>query len=139
MPHVEENPLVFFRVQDDGSQTQYCKHSGILSRNQSRASFDPRVPETLESIQDHPDWASREPSAYISVYSDETTAFGEARRRLTIEHEDVVWRSTLDKGTRWFSTETSDAWLIDTVSGCLRKLGTTVNTNGYSYTESLTV
>ena len=89
MPCFEENPLVFFRVQDDRSQTQYYKHSGILSRNQSHASFDPRVPETLESIQDHLDWASREPSAYNSVYSDETTAFEEAKRRLANGHEDV--------------------------------------------------
>jgi hypothetical protein len=90
MPYFEQNPLIFFRVQDDGSQTHYYKHSGILSRNQSHASFDPRVPETLESIQDHLDWASREPSAYISVYSDKTTAFVEARRRLANGHKDVV-------------------------------------------------
>jgi hypothetical protein len=90
MPYFEENPLVFFRVQDNGSQAQYCKHTGILSRNQSHASFDPCLPETQQSIQNHLDWASREPSAFISVYSDLTTAFEEAGRRLVNGHEDVV-------------------------------------------------
>ncbi|KAH0359360.1 hypothetical protein KCU65_g10007, partial [Aureobasidium melanogenum] len=66
MPYFGETPLVFFRVQDDGPQAQYCKHTGMLSRNQSHASFDPCLPETQQSIQNHLDWASREPSAFIS-------------------------------------------------------------------------
>ena len=70
MPYLRRNPTVFFRVQDEYSQAQYCEHRGILSKNQSYASFDPRLSKTRQTIQDHLDWASRKSSAFISVYSD---------------------------------------------------------------------
>jgi hypothetical protein len=100
MSYLEGNPSVFFRVQDKDSQAQYHEHSGILSRNQSNASFDPQLSRTRQMIQDHLDWASREPSVYISVYSDWTTAFRDARRRLASGYQDVV------------------IWKIDTRRGC---------------------
>jgi hypothetical protein len=66
------------------------QHQGILSENQSNASFDPRLSKTRETIQDHLDWASRKSSAFISVYSDWATANREARHRLANGHKNVV-------------------------------------------------
>jgi hypothetical protein len=101
MHYFARNPTVFFRVQDEYSQAQYRKHKGILSRNQSNASFDPRFFKTKQNIQDHLDWASRKPSAYISVYSDWSTANREATRRLADGHRDVViWKIDTRKGHR---------------------------------------
>lgn len=45
--------------------------------------------------------------------------------------------SILEAGTRQLNTGISDAWLPDTKLGYLGKLGTTANTNGCFYTESL--
>jgi hypothetical protein len=101
MPYLGRNPTVFFRVQDEYSQAQYCEHRGILSKNQSHASFDPRLSKTRQTIQDHLDWASRKSSAFISVYSDWATANREARRRLADGHENVViWKIDTRKGHR---------------------------------------
>jgi hypothetical protein len=99
MPYLGGNPTVFFRVQDEYSQAQYREHRGILSKNQSNASFDPRLSKTRQTIQDHLDWASRKSSAFISVYSDWATANREARRRLADGHESVViWKINTRKG-----------------------------------------
>jgi hypothetical protein len=99
MSYLEGNPSVFFRVQDKDSQAQYHEHSGIISRNQSNASFDPQLSRTRQMIQDHLDWASREPSVYISVYSDWTTALRDARRRLASGYQDVViWKIDARRG-----------------------------------------
>jgi hypothetical protein len=100
MPYLGGNLSVFFRVQDEYSQAQYHEHGGILSRNQSNASFDPQLSSTRQMILDHLDWASREPSVFISVYSDWTTALRNARRRLAGGYQDVV------------------IWKIDTRRGC---------------------
>jgi hypothetical protein len=40
-----------------------------------------------------------------------------------------------EKGSLRLSTGTSGFWLSDVESGCLIKLGTTVNTNGFFYTK----
>jgi hypothetical protein len=99
MSYLGRNPSVFFRVEDDCSQAQRFEHAGILSRNQSNASFHTRLSRTRQSIRDHLDWASREPSVFISVYSDWTTALREARRRLADGHENVViWKIDTQKG-----------------------------------------
>jgi hypothetical protein len=99
MPYLGRNPTVFFRVQDEYSQAQYCEHRGILSKDQSSASFDPRLSKTRQTIRDHLDWASRKSSLFISVYSDWATANREARRRLADGHEDVaIWRIDTRKG-----------------------------------------
>jgi hypothetical protein len=100
MSYPEENPSVFYRVQDKGSQARYHEHSGILSRNQSNASFDPQLSSTRQAILHHLNWASEEPSVYISVYSDWTKALRDARRRLASGYQDVV------------------IWKIDTRRGC---------------------
>lgn len=99
MSYFEEVPSVFFRVQDKYSQAQHREHSGILSRNQSNASFDPYSGETRQAIQDHLDWANRMPSAFISVYSDWTTAYRDARRRVDNGYQDVViWKIDTREG-----------------------------------------
>jgi hypothetical protein len=99
MAYFEECPSVFFRVQDEYSQAQYCEHSGILSKNQSNASFDPCLPETRQSLRDHLDWANKKPSPFISVYSDQATALRDARRRLADGYEDVViWEIDTRRG-----------------------------------------
>jgi hypothetical protein len=99
MPYLGTSPTVFFRVQDEYSQAQYCEHRGILSKNQSNASFDPRLSKTRRTIQDHLDWASRKSSTFISVYSDWATANREARRRLADGHANVIiWKIDTQKG-----------------------------------------
>jgi hypothetical protein len=101
MPYLGRNPTVFFRVQDEYSQAQYCEHRGILSKNQSNASFNPRLSKTRQTIQDHLNWASRKSSTFISVYSDWATANREARRRLADGHANVViWKIDTLKGHR---------------------------------------
>jgi hypothetical protein len=101
MLYLGRNPTGFFRVQDEYSQAQHCEHRGILSKNQSNASFDPLLSKTRQTIQDHLDWASRKSSTFISVYSDWATANREARRRLADDHENVViWKIDTRKGHR---------------------------------------
>jgi hypothetical protein len=92
-------PSIFFRVQDEYSRAQYHQHEGILSENQSTASFDPHSYVTQRRIQSHLDWSSRNPSAFISVYSEWEPALKEARRRLADRREDVViWKIDTRKG-----------------------------------------
>ncbi|KAL2026870.1 hypothetical protein VTO58DRAFT_102851 [Aureobasidium pullulans] len=100
MSYFGKAPSVFFRVQDEYSQAQHREHDGIISRNQSEnASFDPHSGETRQAIQDHLDWASREPSAFISVYSDWTTAYNYAKRRVADGYQDVIiWKIDTREG-----------------------------------------
>jgi hypothetical protein len=99
MAYHGRTPSVFFRVQDEYSRAQHHEHRGILSANQSNASFDTRLRKTRRTIQDHLDWSSKKPSPYVSVYSDWETALREARRRLADGHEEVViWKIDTRKG-----------------------------------------
>lgn len=79
-------PTTFYRVVDEFSQTRVAGYGLLAADSRSFITFEPRNNTkrrlSLEmELHNHLNWANREPTVFISVYSDQDTAWAEARRR----------------------------------------------------------
>lgn len=83
-------PTKFFRVESESSCVRRREGRGIVAQKKSALKFSWDCPEILEMVENHLDWQSKIPSAFISVYSEMDRARQEADRRVETGHNDVV-------------------------------------------------
>ena len=88
-------PRKYWRVQDEHSQSRYDERWGMLAGDpHSSIDFNPRGWEEedvfINELENHLDWGNREPTVFISVYTDEDRAYEEAERRMERGRQQVV-------------------------------------------------
>ena len=85
---------VFYRVQDDSSATQFDDEDGFIAGDEDYLEMYPRsragILELSKVLAKHLDWSDRDPSPFISAYSDKTTAYNNAESRVLDGHTNVV-------------------------------------------------
>jgi hypothetical protein len=81
-------PDKFYRVFNDSSQSQYDDEYGFVAANSSLClrMFSPRSEQQedkiIRALHEHLDWANRDTTPFISVYSSKSAAFACANGQL---------------------------------------------------------
>ncbi|KAI3326495.1 hypothetical protein HD806DRAFT_487438 [Xylariaceae sp. AK1471] len=106
---VMPNHRTFYRVEDEDSRAR-TTNSGIKAAGKAQVNFRSKSPELREHVKRHMDWSDRNPSPFISAYSNKKAAYDEAERRKAGKesyhhHRDSyraksVWQSTVSQCTQ---------------------------------------
>lgn len=84
-------PRKFWRVEDSRSRACYVEGEGILAEDTyARVGFEVRGAALRGHLARHLDWSNTRATPFVSVYSDEGTAWWEAERRFDAGKRDVV-------------------------------------------------
>lgn len=83
-------PNIFYRVEDKHSRAQYIEDEGIFAEDiDTSVNFRRLGTNLLHQIEQHLDWSNRNPTPFISMYSDKYVAQREAERRVLSGKKDV--------------------------------------------------
>jgi molybdate-binding protein len=83
-------PHIFYRVEDEHSRACYIDGEGIIAEDTDTwVDFRKKGVALLHQIAQHLDWSNREPTPFISTYSEEQVAQREAERRVMAGKRDV--------------------------------------------------
>jgi hypothetical protein len=83
-------PKIFYRVESKYSCARYAVGEGVSAKDsESLLTFESPDYYLRKALSNHLEWNCKTPSMFISVYSEESVAMKEAKRRINERNPDV--------------------------------------------------